>query len=38
MFKEEKANILKEKDQLLTKKTAVKEEVTKELLSVQGLA
>jgi trimethylamine:corrinoid methyltransferase-like protein len=38
MFEEDNAKIQKEKDQLLTEKTAVKEAVTKALRSVSGLA
>jgi hypothetical protein len=38
MFEEDKAKIQKEKDQLLTEKTVVKEAVTKALRSVSGLA
>jgi hypothetical protein len=38
MFEEDKAKMQREKDQLLTEKTVVKEAVTKELRSVSGLA
>jgi hypothetical protein len=37
MLEEDNAKIQKEKDQLLTEKTAVKEEVTKALRSVSSL-
>jgi hypothetical protein len=38
MFEEDKEKIQKEKDQLITEQTMVKEVVTKELFSVSGLA
>jgi phosphopantetheinyl transferase (holo-ACP synthase) len=38
MFEEDKENMQKEKDQLLAKKTVVKEAVTKALRSMSGLA
>jgi hypothetical protein len=38
MFEEDKEKIQKEKDQLLTEQTMVKEVVTKALFSVSGLA
>jgi hypothetical protein len=38
MFEEDKVKIHREKDQLLAKKTAVKEAVNKELFSMPGLA
>ena len=38
VFEEDKENIQKEKDQLITEQTMVKEVVTKALFSVSGLA
>jgi hypothetical protein len=38
MFEEDKARMQKEKDQLLTEQTVVKEAVTKEIFSVLGLS